>query len=776
MPTIIMSKPASKLDPAIKKKAYAFLEKLGDDDTTLGLHIEPIANSVDARVRTGRVDDSYRAVLFRVPQDQSVVYVFHGIWPHDEAIEVAKKTILKLNPINGIAEIITRPNAAPMESEFELAESIQPSTLPPEPASAQPSVSPLPLPAAYPTESAPRSSDSETPLLASLGITRDELVEELGLDETLAAAALAAPGEDHLLTLLSGAVEWQGLVLLELAAGHPVDEVKEKFSLNPPAVEAEATEDERLLKGLQHPAAQITFAWIESNEELRRVVEGGDFGAWRVFLHPEQRKYVSRNYNGPFRLSGGAGTGKTVVVLHRARQLARANTTARLLVTTFTVNLADQMRTDLARLDPDLQVADQLGEVGVRVSGIDALASAVLKRAGADITIDAETVLGVATAQVTGRTTNAAWQAAIDDAGSPLPEVLRSDAFFAAEYAAVVLPNLITDRQDYFKVRRPGRGVALDRAKRAAVWDVIESYRAKARIEGTIDFTEAAALAAAYCRRVGAIKGEYLADHVLVDEGQDLSPAHWQLLRALVDEGPNDLFIAEDSHQRIYGHRLVLSTYGIKIVGRSQRLTLNYRTTAQNLAWAVRVLEGAQFVDLEDGAEQSTDYRSARSGPPPRQYPCTDLSAELDNAADLVRDWVAANVAPETIAILVRDTVQRDRVVAGLGERGVTVRSLDRGAIKIGQPVALTMHRAKGTEFSRVLLFGVSEGSIPGSLRDQNYSPEAAADAMLRERSLLYVAATRARDELAISWSGAGSEFLTSREAVDGHADSNHQP
>lgn len=763
MPSIIMSKPASKLDPAIKKKAYAFLEKLTDDDTAPGLHIEPIANSADAKVRTGRVDLSYRAVLFRVPQGQSVVYVFHGVWPHDEAIDVAKRTVLKLNPINGITEIVTLPaaaadaapatEAAPAPGAFQLSSVAEPEGLPFETTRAPDAAPTVEVSTAPP---APAASEAGTPLLAALGVTRADLVGELGIDEGLAEAALAASGEDRLLTLLARAVEWQGLALLELAAGHPVAEVKESFSLTPPEVADETTEEERLLKGLQHPAAQITFAWIESNDELRRVVEGGDFGAWRVFLHPEQRKYVARSYNGPFRLSGGAGTGKTVVLLHRARHLAQANPMARVLVTTFTTNLADQMRTDLARLDPDLPLVDKLGEVGVRVSGVDALASAVLKRAGADIAEDAEAVLGVATTQVTGRTPGTAWQAAVDDAGGSLPEALRSDAFLAAEYAAVVLPNLITDRQAYYKVRRPGRGVALDRAKRAAVWDVIESYRARARIEATVDFTEAAMLAAAHCRRVGAATGEYLADHVLVDEGQDLSPAHWLLLRALVAESPNDLFIAEDSHQRIYGQRIVLAAYGIRIVGRSQRLTLNYRTTAQNLDWAVGVLRGAEFIDLEEGPEKSSDYRSARSGPAPRLLPCASLSDELEQAAELIKGWVKASSAPETVAILVRYSSQRDRVVAGLGERGVTVRAVDRGAIKPGQPVVMTMHRAKGTEFSKVLLFGVNQSSIPG-LGEPN---TADADALLRERSLLYVAATRARDELAISWSGEASAFL----------------
>ena len=140
-----------------------------------------------------------------------------------------------------------------------------------------------------------------------------------------------------------------------------------------------------------------------------------------------------------------------------------------------------------------------------------------------------------------------------------LPAALRSTQFLAAEYAQVVLANRITSREAYYKVRRPGRGVALDRAKRAAVWDVIEAYRAQARIAGSVDFPEAATIAAVHLRRVADMGAQYVADHVLVDEGQDLGPAHWQLLRALAGEHADDLFIAEDSYQRIYGQRVVLS-------------------------------------------------------------------------------------------------------------------------------------------------------------------------------------------------------------------------
>lgn len=742
MPTFIMSKPASKLDPAIKKKAYAFLEKLTEDDTAPGLHIEPIRNSADPRVRTGRVDQGYRAVLFKVVTGTAVTYVFHGIWPHDEAIRIAQTTTLKVNPVNGIAEIITVPLAETREAG-QAAGGGRSTT------EQSGSRSQLRQPVAQPV-----------PLLSVLGVTEEDLVGKLGIDQRAAKDAMTAIDDDELLEIVAELVEWQALALLDLASGHTVSEVKEAFSLKLySAASAPSTDEELLLQGLRHPAAQLTFAWIEDNDELRRVVEGGDFGVWRVFLHPEQRKYAERSYNGPFRLSGGAGTGKTVVLLHRARMLARANPQARVLVTTFTTNLADQMRADLNRLDPGLQRAGELGGPGVHVIGIDALANQILKRAGQEIARGAERVVGVPTDLVQGRTGSSAWQTAIDVAGDSLPEVLRTDAFFVAEYAAIVLPNLVTSREQYYRVRRPGRGVALSRARRAAVWSVIEAYRAKARVDGTVDFAEAATLAATHARHVGY--DAHLADHILVDEGQDLSPAHWQLLRALVGEHADDLFIAEDSHQRIYGQRVVLGAYGIRIVGRSQRLTLNYRTTAQNLAYAIRVLEGGEYVDLEEGAEKSSDYRSARSGPRPSLYPCETLSVELDNAAQVLKRWLADGSTPaETIAILVRFATQRDRVVNGLVERGVSVRAVDRAVSKPGLPVVMTMHRAKGTEFARVLLFGIGASAIPGRLKGEKYSEEAAADALLRERSLLYVAATRARDELAISWSGDASEFV----------------
>ncbi len=306
---------------------------------------------------------------------------------------------------------------------------------------------------------------------------------------------------------------------------------------------------------------------------------------------------------------------------------------------------------------------------------------------------------------------------------------------------------------------------ARKRRSRLAVWRAVEAYRSRASIDGTIDFTEAAAVAAAGLERRGP-----LVDHAIVDEGQDLGPSHWQFLRALVAVGRDDLFLAEDSHQRIYGQRVVLGRYGIRIVGRSQRLKLNYRTTAQNLRYALGILDvDGGWTDLEDEPEVAAQYRSARSGPSPQVHACPSLGEELDTAASAVRSWLASGVEPVSIGILVRDAAQAGQVTRGLDDRGVVVRSVEQGQLKQDAPAVMTMHRAKGTEFSRVLIFGVDEGLVPADYVLRELPEADREDAVRRERALLYVAATRARDELVLTTGGAPSPLLALQQRVAQH-------
>jgi superfamily I DNA/RNA helicase len=705
MPTIIMGKLASKIDGSIRGKAMTFLQKLGADDTTSGLHIEPIQHSADPRVRTGRLDEFWRAVMFRLDGETETHYVIHGIWPHDDAISVAKRVRLKVNPINGLPQI----------------EEITP-------APSDPATPPV-LP-------------SIEPLFVRLGHDRAALADTLGLPVDVVAQALAAHDEDALLDLAQRHEGWVGTILVDLAAGDTVEAIVARMQLQ--RIEPSGDADADVLQSLKRPAAGLQYAFIDDQDELRRVIEQGDFGAWRIFLHPEQRRYVDRRYNGPFRLSGGAGTGKTVVLVHRARALARRNPKARIVLTTFTTNLADALGDSLTQLDPRVPQAKSLGESGVYVTGVDALASAVLRSGGNGITAAMRNVLGEVRSAPLTRTPGTRWRETVESTGTTLPHELANETFLATEYTHVVLPNKIHDEAGYLRVRRPGRGVALDRAKRSAVWALVSAYRAHGRIDGSLDFTEAAAVAAEQL----TMQSDRPADHVLVDEGQDLSPAHWQLLRALVAEGPDDLFIADDAHQRIYGSRVVLSRYGIAIVGRSQRLTLNYRTTAQNLHYAMTLLEGGEYVDIEEEPE-ATGYRSARSGPTPTVEVVDSLAEELQAIARHVRAWLDAGDAPDTVAVLVQDRFHRDRVVTALTEQGVDARAVDRDRPPVDRVPVLTMHRAKGTEFSKVVL-AVGKHS-PGELaRLESLDPSERADADLRARSLRYVAATRARDELVV--------------------------
>lgn len=766
MPQIILGpQPKKSLDGSVKKAAFSFLEKLQANDTSPGLHIEPINGSTDPRVRTGRVNEFWRAVLVQIHGSGDTHYVYLGTFPHDDAIAFAKSASVRINPRNGIAELIT----ADQETRYEppvLERSTDLSQTPPS-APAAPTAPPL----------APS-------LLEAHGVSLKDLLD-LGLDISLAEQAITVAGEDTadaesaMLELAdTAAVAWQGLALVDLAVGTPLAEVAEKLAL-PDAAPLAAAADEptadQLISSLQQPASRLDFAFIENDAALRAAIEDEDFGRWRVFLHPEQRAYATKERKGSFRLSGGAGTGKTVVLVHRARHLARQNPDARIVLTTFNRTLAASLVEQLKLLDPDLKVHETLGANGIYVGGLDQIARRTLQRSSARLSGSGDapgsvaTVLGPRTAEVLGNTPAARWDAAISLAGGSLPNELRSPAFFQAEYAAVVLPNLLTSRDQYLHVRRPGRGTALSRSLRNAVWDVVEAYRASAAAGATTDFEEKAMIAAVDLDEAAKVAGgdARIADHILVDEGQDLSPARLHLVRALVPVGPNDVFLAEDSQQRIYGQKIILSRYGINIRGRSRRLTLNYRTTAQNLRFAVGVLSDAQFVDMEDGDTTVAGYRSSRTGPPPRAEGYQSLADEYKHAADLVRSWIADPdnpTKPETIGILVRNRAAGSKLMTGLADNGVDARFIEEELPPAaGKPLVMTMHRSKGMEFRRVILFDVSEASDPTWM---NSLPDAErADAHLRDRSLVYVAATRARDTLVVMWKGEPSLLLPTRRA-----------
>ena len=825
MATILLpsskTKDATAKDPSLRAKIGPFISKLSTMTTSSGLHLEPIRGSRDRRVRTARVTDFYRAVLFELAADGEVVYVIHGIWPHDEAIKIAESVTVHVNPRNGITEVVNvgdligldphaveearRTAQAELAAAQREADEIARETARIQAANAEArrrneeaargadaDSTPTQAPGTEPVASVSHRGEGRTTAgtatgAASVpgavavpsrdkapvwpdGLTVEMLHDELGIDVRLGAAALAAQRESQLLDLASTArVTWQGEALLNLATGATIEEIREDFGLRPSRDVAAEPTDADLIAGLRTRAARSTFTWLESDEDLRRAIEGLSFAEWQLFLHPQQRALVERRANGPMRVSGGAGTGKTVIAVHRAVELAKRDKAGgqepRILLTTYTRNLADDLRRQVAQLEPRLPFTEKLSEPGVMVSGLDRVARMILQQAGARISPIAQAVIGQPRGRVLTYPKDNVWQEVLTLMGDELPEGLRSADFLESEYELIVLPQRVTTLKQYLRVRRPGRGVALDRSKRAAVWKAMERYRDRSADLGVTSFDEQLALAAAWLDHKAALGTPRPFRHVLVDEAQDLTPAHLQLLRALVEPGPDDLFLAEDSHQRIYGKKITLSHYGIQVRGRSRRLTRNYRTTRQNLDVAFGILDPGTYEDMEGQAEEHR-YVSPRSGPEPLLLHATDRADELSKAAELLTVWLeqdrdSEDSAPESIAILVRDRYQRDAVVNGLAQHGIEVRAVDREAAGRGRPVVMTMHRAKGLEFRKVLLFDVSKNAIPRPLRDQQYSDADGDDALLRERSLLYVAATRARDQLAISWSGEASPLIT---------------
>ncbi|WP_405135707.1 3'-5' exonuclease [Nocardia sp. NBC_01388] len=741
MANIVMAtntKAMGKLDGSVKRKVYDFLEKVQTDDAAPGLHIEPIKGAADARIRTGRVDLNYRAIMFRIdPEGGDTTYIYMGTWKHDEANALAERSTLRVNPINGTLEgIIGELNGEADRKKRSVV---------PDPRG---EIGKLVTPA------------EKLPYLMQAGFTLEDLTDRLGLDRALADIALAA-ADDFAINAIAAEVDgWQGDALLDLACGTGIDEIRKKYSFTDNPVDETLDEDTQILVALDHPASKMQFTYIDDTEELRRVIEGGDFAAWRTFLHPEQRTYAEKDFKGAFRLSGGAGTGKTVVAIHRARNLSKQNPDARIILTTFNKTLAKGLESDLKVLDPALRIAKRPGQPGIYVEGIDKLANDIVSQA-TDLGPSTEALFGTPV-DVTSTRTNKdrVWREVAQSVTSGLEPRLATPGFLDSEYVSVVLANKVKTLEQYAKVARAGRGVRLSRPQRIAVWKLVEAYRRHSRMDTSLSFPEVLALAAEYLQQRQAGGQPFLADHVIVDEAQDLHSTHWALLRALVAEGANDLFIAEDSHQRIYGQPVVLGRLGIKIIGRSRRLTLNYRTTAQNLNFAVSILSSADYHDLEDGEESTLGYRSARLGPKPVLLQCESATDELNKVAEQVRTWLKAGGEPETIAVLTRGQNDRTQFVRALGERGIEARALDENPATTGHVQVLTMHRSKGMEFSRVILAGIDDAHVPSKAAMHSVPEEEKPEAELRERSLLYVAASRARDELVVTWSGKRSGLL----------------
>ncbi|MFF2303180.1 UvrD-helicase domain-containing protein [Streptomyces sp. NPDC058128] len=665
-----------------------------------GLHLESVDKARDPRMRTIRINDFWRGVVL-APDDGSDTFLLLNVVPHDDAYTWAAKRLYTVNTATRGLEVRNAVAIEQLTPALEKAASTAPKLL--------------------------FASYSDTTL------------RHLGIDDQVLRAVrtvIDRPQLDAFGTLLP---EDQFEVLTFLAEGFTPDDVyRDVVAVRRPA-DATPEPDEDLATAIANTSSRITL--ITEPDELADIL-AKPFAAWRVFLHPSQRRLAYRvSYKGPAQVSGGPGTGKTVVALHRVKHLLSRSPDARVLLTTYTNALAAALRENLALLlDDEAQLAR------VDVTTVNAYAYRLVR----DLRGRTPTPVG-------DQEERRVWQQVVKQLGLPWTE-----QFLAQEHRHVILAQDLRTVDEYLNAGRKGRGTALGPLKRAQLWRAIDVFRTTLAGKGVHTHLQICDEAARLMTE--ATRATHGYTHVVVDEAQDLHPAQWRVLRAAVEAGPDDLFITGDPHQRIYDAHVSLASLGIQVTGRSSRLRINYRSTEEILVWSTGVLADEPVADLGgDGGDSLAGYRSLLHGRRPHVGSHPSEQAEAAALVERVQGWLAQGIRPSEIAVCTRFNLLLDKVRTRLEAAGVpTVRVKDNPAPTADGVRLATMHAMKGLEFRCVAVVGVTEGAVPFA---REITP-AEVDRlqhdsdMLRERCVLFVACTRAREALHVSWSGQPSPFL----------------
>ncbi len=488
-----------------------------------------------------------------------------------------------------------------------------------------------------------------------------------------------------------------------------------------------------------HPDARRRF-WVAADEAaLARALEA-PWEQWAVFLHPSQRDAVVRDWRGPARVSGGAGTGKTVVALHRAARLAERAGDGRVLLTTFSATLAKRLAQGFDRL-----LGERPARTRVDVEHLHRLAVDLVRRAG-----------GPPPVPVDGDDLDRFIAEAAAEAGVRFPDA----AFLRAEWDAVVDYWGLIEWPAYRDIFRRGRGSPLGRARRWRIWQVMAGVRRRLDAAGTGTWGDTVDRARAVVEAATAGGAAPPYAHVVADEAQDFGPRDLRLIRALAPPGPHDLFFAGDVGQRIYRWPFSWRDAGIDVAGRGARLTVNYRTTAQIKRFA-DLMAPARLTDV-DGIEAARGAVSLLVGPEPECLGGGGVADEVAAIAEWLAGLLARGVAPQEIGLFARTArLLEERAEPACARAGLPHARLTRGALPEDRAVLATMHVAKGLEFRAVALVGCDAAHLPHpralAAADDADGRRAATE---RERCLFYVGCTRARDALLITWADEPTPFL----------------
>ena len=694
----------NKLPKQIQHKATNFMMKFRQDPTQPGLNYESIQNASDKNMKSVRVDGKYRAIILK--PDQGNVYLLLWIDNHDEAYAWATRRTCQINQVSGAIQIID-------------VEEIQSTT-----------------------EKLSRPPGQVADQVGRFTAISDNEMMGLGVPEILLPAVRQVITDADVEALLPHLPVEASDALLMLAAGYDLVEVKRQ--LDKPKIPPKVNPDD-FVTALGRDDTLGQFMVLTDDDALQEMLSA-PLEKWRVFLHPSQRKLIYRDWHGPVRVLGGAGTGKTVVAMHRAQWLAQKRFTDsgdRLLFTTFTRNLAEDIRLNLKSIC-STEVMQR-----IEVINLDRWVVRFLKQEGVTIKIPyGDEVISL-------------WEQAYTVA--PL-ELGLSLGFFQDEWQQVVLKHDCQTLRDYLQARRTGRGKRLSRAHKQQIWDVFEEYRSLLRENDYWEADEALSKAAQLIERQGADLLPYRA--VIVDEAQDMSDAAFRLIRAIAGaEHDNDIFIVGDAHQRIYGKIVTLSQCGINIVGRSRKLRLNYRTTDEIRQWSVAILSDTTVDDLDGGQDSLTDYRSLLHGDPPIIKGFNSQTEEIEVLVQRLHSLQAQGQSLGSICCVFRTSRLLDLYQKQFNDKNIVTKIIQAEQPDFQNDNHLrlaTMHRVKGLQFDYVFLPGLNDETLPlKSVLELCVDNVMAQQFIQSEKCLLYVAATRAKKQVFASYWATPSSLLS---------------
>jgi hypothetical protein len=673
----------AKLSLDEQKATKTTVYDLQVDPSRPGLKFHRLDKGKDRNFWSVRVNGDVRIIVHKTASDILICYVDH----HDKAYQWGERRRLEKHPKTGaiqLVEIRERVEEIPVFKTVEVVEE-----------------KPKPI---------------SQPVLN--GVSRDNLLQ-YGVPEDWIEDVLQAD-QDHILEIAARLPQEAAEAVLDLATG-----------TTPQVAQVAAEED-----GFNHPDAQRRFRLFTDEEELALALDY-PWEQWTIFLHPSQKRLVEQPYSGPARVTGSAGTGKTVVALHRAVQIAKSFPDASVLLTTFSPALADLLQIKLNRLaGPNSDVAKR-----IVVNALpDVAAELYRSRFGQFDLADDDFV-------------RTCIEAAITELGSEL-----APAFVWSEWRLVLDAWQVPEFEDYQTVPRIGRKTRLGGKQRERVWEVCSAVRDRLDKLGKITW------ATAFGRITESLESEDGSPYqsVVVDEAQDLGVAELRFLAQVGQDRPDSLFFAGDSGQRIFQQPFSWKALGVDIRGRSNRLRVNYRTSHQ-IRQAADILLPDEVSDVDGNVEERTGTVSVFNGPAPFMAVYKDRDAEIEGVANHLLALLKEGMVADELAVFVRSESQLTRARATFKQAGLEWTELERTSLPPPGKIALsTMHLAKGLEFRAVVVMACDHDVVPLAERIEAAADEYELEETFNtERHLLYVAATRARENLCMTAVAPGSEFLS---------------